>query len=116
MFRYLTSFFLTTIIRARERKSIPSFMKIIKEALMKNVALSIWLIETFNNSDLIRELLIDCPISDMKRFISGLLKTAMKNVYKYEEKAIIEYIDQSEQDIIKFIKETQVEFEPKIQT
>jgi hypothetical protein len=48
-FKFLTTFFLTTVIRAKERKAIPNFMRVIREALKKNVSLSIWLLETFSN-------------------------------------------------------------------
>lgn len=37
MFKFLITFFLTTVIRAKERKSIPHYMKIIREALTKNI-------------------------------------------------------------------------------
>ena len=66
-------------------------MQMIREALKKNVALSVWLLESFNNQDIIKEFLIDCPITDMKRFVSGLLKTAMQTVYKFEEQSIEAY-------------------------
>ena len=33
MFKFLTTFFLTSVIRAKERKAVPSYMKIIREAL-----------------------------------------------------------------------------------
>lgn len=66
-------------------------MILIREALIKNVGLSVWLLESFSNQDLIKELLIDCPIPDMKRFVAGLLKTAMEAVYKHEISTITEY-------------------------
>jgi hypothetical protein len=34
---------------------------------------------------MIKEFLFDCPVQDMSRFIAGLLATAMKTVYTYEE-------------------------------
>lgn len=79
---------MTTVIRAKERRIVPSYMQIIKEALRKNVSLAVWLLESFSNQDLIREFLIDCPIPDMKRFVAGLLKTAMNTVYRYEQEAL----------------------------
>lgn len=91
MFKFLTTFFFTTVIRAKERKSIPALMAIIREALKKNVLLSVWLLESFVNQNLIKEFLIDCPIPDMKRFVAGLLKTAMQTVYKFEELSIQSY-------------------------
>jgi hypothetical protein len=63
-------------------------MKIIRVALKNNVALSIWFLEIFSNQDLIKELLVDCPIPDMKRFVAGLLKTAMQTVYKFEQESL----------------------------
>ena len=67
-------------------------MELIRAALKKDVSLSVWLLEAFSNQDSIKEFLIDCPIPDMKRFIAGLLKTAMNTVYKFEEPQIQEYI------------------------
>jgi hypothetical protein len=66
-------------------------MRVIRQALKKNVGLSIWLLETFTNQDLIKEFLIDCPIPDMKRFVAGLLRTAMVKVYKHEEQVLAAY-------------------------
>lgn len=103
MFKFLTTFFLTTVIRAKERKSVPFFMKIIREALQKNVLLSVWLIETFSNQDIIKELIIDSPIHDMKRFAAGLLKTAMEAVYPFEENHIQEYCQALDSDPIEYI-------------
>jgi len=77
MFKFFTTFFLTTVIRAKERKTIPQFMKIVREALKKNISLCLWLLETFSHQDLIKEFLIDCPIIDMKRFVAGLINTAL---------------------------------------
>jgi hypothetical protein len=45
---------------------------------MKNIGLCLWLIETFSSQDFIKEFFIDCPVHDMARFTSGLLKTAME--------------------------------------
>lgn len=107
MFKFLTTFFLTTVIRAKERKAVPHFMKIIREALKKNIQLSLWFVETFCSQDIIRELLIDCPIPDMKRFVAGLLGTAMKVIYPHESKAILEYAQMSEAEQLDFLRKTQ---------
>ena len=103
MFKFLTTFFLTTVIRAKERKTVPHFINLIKNALKKNVTLSVWLLETFANQGLIKEFLIDCPIPDMKRFVAGLLKTAMQTVYKYEEVPLLEYCNSLESGIMDYI-------------
>ncbi len=81
-------------------------MKMIRESLNKSVNLCIWLLESFSNQDLIKEFLIDCPIPDMKRFVAGLLRTAMKKVYKHEEAAIITYIQSLDTNIIDFVSST----------
>jgi hypothetical protein len=108
MFKFLTTFFLTTVIRAKERgRTVPYFMQIIRTALKNNAALSIWLIESLSNQDLIKEFLIDSPITDMKRFVAGLLKTAMQTVYKFEEASIAKYCEAMDTNIIEYIKQTQ---------
>jgi hypothetical protein len=72
------SFFLTVAIRSKERTVLPDYVALIRKALNKNIGLCLWLIETFSSHDFIKEFLIDCPVHDMCRFTSGLLKTAMK--------------------------------------
>jgi len=108
MFKFLTTFFLTSVIRAKERKAVPSYMKIIREALQKNINLSLWLVENFCNQDLIKELIIDCPIPDMKRFVVGLLGTAMKSIYRHEAFMVEQYANFTEIEQIAFIKRTQM--------
>ena len=54
------------------------YVVMIRNALKKNIGLCLWLIETFSSHDFIKEFLLDCPIHDMCRFVSGLLKTAMQ--------------------------------------
>ncbi len=78
-------------------------MNLIRQGLEKNVSLSIWLLEAFSNQDLIKEFLIDCPVPDMKRFAAGLLKTAMRTVYKYEENAILDYCNAMDSGVIDYI-------------
>ena len=104
----MTSFFLTTVVRARDRKSIPNYILLITPALESSVMLSCWIIETFSSQDLIKELLIDCPIPDMKRFVAGLIKTAIDTIYKHEEKYLREYISKacvSDLNMMEFLKE-----------
>jgi len=94
------------VIRARERKLVPQYIQIIREALIKNIPLSIWLIESFSNQDLIKEFLIDCPIPDMKRFVAGLLKTAMQAIYSFEAEAIKSYCNAMDSGIVDYIQQS----------
>jgi hypothetical protein len=65
------------------------------------------LLESFSNQDVIREFLIDSPIPDMKRFVAGLLKTAMQTVYKFEEESLSNYIASIDTGVVDYIKSTQ---------
>jgi len=55
---------------------------------------------------MIKEFLFDCPVSDMSRFVAGLLSTAMKTVYPHEEQQILVYIE-SLPNLENFITKTQ---------
>jgi len=53
---------------------------------------------------MIKEFLVDCPVQDMSRFVSGLLATAMQTIYSHEEqqiKAITENINEFSNFILK---------------
>jgi len=77
-FKFVVTFFLTVGLRSKERSILPDYVAFIRDALKKNIGLSLWFIETFSNQDFIKEFFIDCPIHDMARFTQGLLKTAMQ--------------------------------------
>jgi hypothetical protein len=51
--------------------------------------------------------MIDCPIPDMKRFVAGLLKTAMQTVYPHEAESIRTYCSVMDSNIIDHINQTQ---------
>lgn len=65
------------------------------------------MLESFSNQDVIREFLIDSPIPDMKRFVAGLLKTAMQTVYKFEEESLTNYITSIDTGVVDYIMSTQ---------
>ena len=46
----------------------------------ENMDFSSWFVKIFCDQELIVELLIDCPVNDMKYIVCGLLKTAMLKV------------------------------------
>eukprot|EP00330_Aristerostoma_sp_ATCC50986_P003550 CAMPEP_0114602088 /NCGR_PEP_ID=MMETSP0125-20121206/24715_1 /TAXON_ID=485358 ORGANISM="Aristerostoma sp., Strain ATCC 50986" /NCGR_SAMPLE_ID=MMETSP0125 /ASSEMBLY_ACC=CAM_ASM_000245 /LENGTH=90 /DNA_ID=CAMNT_0001811983 /DNA_START=40 /DNA_END=313 /DNA_ORIENTATION=+ len=54
----------------------------IKTILQKSTDISTWFIESFINLEIIKEFLIDCAVEDMRYFVYGLLKLAMKTVYE----------------------------------
>jgi hypothetical protein len=80
-FKFFISFFLTIALRSKERSLLPDFLPLIRNTLKKNIGLCMWLIQLFSSQDFIKEFFIDCPVHDMSRFTSGLLKTAMQQVY-----------------------------------
>lgn len=106
-FKFVISFFLTIALRSKERGVLPDFVALIRQALTKNIGLCLWLIETFSSQDFIKEFFIDCPVHDMARFTSGLLNTAMEQVYQKEEAAMKAYIDVigSQEQLSDFINE-----------
>jgi len=106
--KYIICFTLSVVFRARARDIIPDLVRIIRNALKKNVSLAIWFCEIFSNQEIIKEFLLDCAISDMQRFTSGLLRTAMQTLYKYEEAGIANYLKRIENhSVVGFIQETQ---------
>lgn len=91
-FKFLVSFFLTVALRSKDRGVLPDFLTLIRLSLKKNIGLCLWLVQIFSSQDFIKEFLVDCPVHDMARFTSGLLKTAMQQVYEKEKEAISEYL------------------------
>ena len=79
-------FFLTTAIREKPQNFIIKPLKFIKKALSLSLRASQWLLECFQNKLVIKEFFIDCTEKDMRRFVAGILKTALENVYHNVDK------------------------------
>ena len=85
VYKFVITFLLTVAVRCSSRSSIPNFVRIIRKALQEHLGLALWFCELFSCQSMIKEFLFDCPVQDMSRFIAGLLATAMKTVFTYEE-------------------------------
>ena len=109
----MVTFVLTVTMRACSRAQIPNFISKIVKFLKQSVGLSIWLLECFSCQEMIREFLVDCTVPDMARFTAGLLTTAMQTIYKFEEQAMLRYLEQP--DLADFIARTQVQADDKSQ-
>lgn len=75
-------YFMTVILRARDRDRLPQFLKEVKKALAKYYELSNWLLNSFREIDIIKEFLVHCQVPDMKYFTTGLIKLALETVYQ----------------------------------
>ena len=79
--KYCTLYFMTVQLRSRERSRIPKFLKEFKKLFRASPPLSTWLVKCFIYPEILKEFLVDCPIPDMKYFVVGLLKVALRNAY-----------------------------------
>lgn len=87
--KFCILFFLTVVLRAHERARLPRFLREIKGLLRASKPLCSWLIESFAYLPIMKEFLVDCAVPDMKYFVIGLLKIALKN--SYEEYREVQY-------------------------
>lgn len=89
-------YFLGIILRSREReKSIPFYVKTFKYLLKKNLTFAIWFINEGCNEGLLKELLIECPLKDIKLIISGLFLEALRKISENEgvlDKGVVNFI------------------------
>ena len=68
----------------------------LRSYLKSSIPLSLFFLETFSHYEIIKEFLIYCPIPDLRRFVVGLLYSAMCTVYSCEEPKIREYLKLTE--------------------
>lgn len=79
--KYCTLFFMSVVLRAQDRVRLPPFLKLLKSIMKKSSTLCEWLLQSFCDPKIIKEYLISCSIQDMKYFIVGILKIALKKHY-----------------------------------
>ena len=91
--KFVICFLLTVAFRAKSRTTIlPDLLMKTKDLITNNIFVSYWLLETFSSMHMIEEFLLDCPVVDMRRFVVGLLRKALRELYLPEQDLIREYM------------------------
>ena len=93
--KFCTLFFLTVVLRTNDRSKLPRFLRELKNVFKLCIKLCSWFVECFTYPDIVKEFLVDCPIKDMKYFVTGLLKVAIKNAYSESKELPYEEFEQS---------------------
>jgi ubiquitin carboxyl-terminal hydrolase 9/24 len=87
--KFLISFMLTTLFRAKEKPKLSSFVKKAKGLLQRDAALSSWLLEVITVDPVLKELLLDCPVAEMRVLTVGLAALAASQVPSEEAEAAL---------------------------
>ena len=91
VFRFFASYFLVVLIRTKQRHVIPAHLDIFKSYLNRNYKCASWLLNQLSHPKLIRELLFECPIDDMREFVAGVIECAIQRLYPIEKDKLNNY-------------------------
>jgi len=82
IFKFASKFVISILLRSKKRNILPNFIHILKFNINKSINNANWIIEEFHDINLLKELLIECPLGDMKKIVCGLLYCAMLKISK----------------------------------
>ena len=90
--KFFVQFVLTVLLRVRDESSVPLFqvLKSLKNVLSKDVGLSMWLVDTFTEEQILEEFFVHCPTGFSRFFALSLLLTACKTLYLSKEKEALQ--------------------------
>ena len=91
IFKLIATFYLTVTQRASMKEIVPESLDLIKAHLNKSQRACKWLITQFSNQELLYEMLLQCPIQDMRKLTVGILYCAMINLYEEEKDELDHY-------------------------
>lgn len=91
IFKLITTFYLTVKQRASMKENIPEILDLIKAHLNKSLKACKWLIMQFSNNVILMEMLLQCPIPDMRKLCAGLVYCAMIKIYEEEKEYLDDY-------------------------
>lgn len=74
------SFFLTVIIRAKDKYALPSYLKALKAALQVNAEACKWVVEVLTVPSVVQELFLACPQPHIRRLVLSLVKNAVGSI------------------------------------
>ena len=90
-------FFLTIMIRSRDYSRIAACAYSLKDLLKNNKDISDWLLEVISFKYVLKELLMDCPVTEKRRVIVGVVHSALRQVSPDSQdlffKRLISYLD-----------------------
>lgn len=96
-------YFLSVVLRAKERDKLPRFLKTLKKIASMSYEISNWFIGQMSNEEVLAELLIECPIKDMRYLVAGLMKTALDKVISEQDGSWDQKTFNSKSQIVKLI-------------
>jgi hypothetical protein len=86
LIRMSLTFLLTTVLREKSRYGIIKLLPAVKRALHDNIPACQWILDVFTSKRILTEFLLDCTISDMRKFVVGILMVAFRKIYPFEGK------------------------------
>jgi len=77
--KFLLSFFLTIFVRSKERYKVEEVVRAVKQGVMLQTGVAHWYLETISVEQVLKELLLDCPESAMRKLVVLIAKAAIQN-------------------------------------
>lgn len=68
------------MIRSKDVICLPAFVNMLKEQLKNNSDISEWVLELVSVKEIIKEILMECPVNEKRRIIAGIIHAAVKAV------------------------------------
>mmetsp|Transcript_19956 Transcript_19956/g.36937 ORF Transcript_19956/g.36937 Transcript_19956/m.36937 type:complete len:2099 (-) Transcript_19956:32-6328(-) len=79
--KFLLKFILTTLIRSKEKAHLGFFIHKAKEFIQDNSVLAAWLLEVVTSDCVLKELLLDCPSTEMRGVVEELAGGAAEKLF-----------------------------------
>eukprot|EP00742_Colponemidia_sp_Colp-10_P004877 GILJ01005210.1.p1 GENE.GILJ01005210.1~~GILJ01005210.1.p1 ORF type:complete len:2590 (-),score=405.82 GILJ01005210.1:174-7943(-) len=83
--KFATRFVLTTLVRAKDKDTLPEWLEFLKQIYERYLPACVWLVESMYGGDLAREILLECPRKETRKAIVGFLSHIMRVLYPFEE-------------------------------
>ena len=103
LLQHAVKFLLTTGFRAHDKSNVPALVNHIKESCKTNIKLCLWIARLFSFKEILTEMLVNNPISIVRRWIVEILQPVMQKLFIYEKNSFI-----------KCLKEKDIFINPKI--
>ena len=96
--KFLSLYIFKVLLRTKENneKNYYQILNFYKKALKGSTGLSIWLLETFCNQNIIIEFFITCPLNFARFFCYSSLIAAFNKVYPFEKEAMLNFLTKAE--------------------
>ncbi len=89
--KFFFTYTLTSLLRVTMKSAYPETLRQLRMAAQADVGLSLWLLDSFSQPQILNEFMVACPVAASRFVMASLLSAAFDTVFRHERQRVKMY-------------------------